>query len=559
MNFSVIDFEAHDNNRLYAVGFYDGHNVKIKINTSIFNKKITENQRVRHNNRLISVLFDYLRPNTINYAHFGGGYDFLFIMDFVKENNLEIKKSIVARGKILLFSVVYNNNIYNFKDSYFLFPLSLKKLSNDLDLKTKKHDNYNYESEINNKNITEYLAADLKSLYEILTKFPDLIQKNTIANYSVSEFLKYYNKKFQKIREPDINLHNYIRNHFYTGARTEIFKPYGENLNYYDVNSLYPYVMSKYQYPLLNQKPKIVNSENYDRTYNTIGLYTIRSEIEHKKIPLLPYKDSELGLIFPIGQFITTATNAEIQKAIKIGYKIKVLNGIEYRKSDFIFRDYVLKNYKIKQNAKNPSERFIAKLILNSLYGKFGQEAYTQKDILTNNGIKTINVYPLPYKFLHSEIASLITANARLELYRLFEKAGYDNIYYCDTDSIITNKKLKESKELGGLKKEKHIKKFVALSQKIYAYLDDENKEYIVAKGFENTKDFRFKDFLNAYKTKDYSFLKSKNTIGIYGIKQYKIRHFETFTESKIKTIELKKNYTKRTIYKNKTKPHIIK
>lgn len=28
----------------------------------------------------------------------------------------------------------------------------------------------------------------------------------------------------------------------YSGAITEVYKPYGENLYYYDVNSLYPYV-----------------------------------------------------------------------------------------------------------------------------------------------------------------------------------------------------------------------------------------------------------------------------------------------------------------------------
>ena len=40
----------------------------------------------------------------------------------------------------------------------------------------------------------------------------------------------------------------------YQGGRTEVFKHFGANLYYYDVNSLYPYVMSKYKYPNLDSE-----------------------------------------------------------------------------------------------------------------------------------------------------------------------------------------------------------------------------------------------------------------------------------------------------------------
>lgn len=53
----------------------------------------------------------------------------------------------------------------------------------------------------------------------------------------------------------------------YTGGSTDMFKPHGSNLFRYDVNSLYPFVMSKFPKPvgdiqffevnILDFKPKI--------------------------------------------------------------------------------------------------------------------------------------------------------------------------------------------------------------------------------------------------------------------------------------------------------------
>jgi len=36
----------------------------------------------------------------------------------------------------------------------------------------------------------------------------------------------------------------------YFGGHTDVYKPKGENLYYYDVNSLYPYVMKIYPMPI---------------------------------------------------------------------------------------------------------------------------------------------------------------------------------------------------------------------------------------------------------------------------------------------------------------------
>ena len=82
---------------------------------------------------------------------------------------------------------------------------------------------------------------------------------------------------------------NFIRSSYYGGA-TDYYKAYGENLYYYDVNSLYPYAM-------LNDMPlTIIKTYNHVQSQN-INLNSffgfLHVEIEcplSVSRPMLPYK-----------------------------------------------------------------------------------------------------------------------------------------------------------------------------------------------------------------------------------------------------------------------------
>ena len=47
---------------------------------------------------------------------------------------------------------------------------------------------------------------------------------------------------------PNKNEDSFIRRAYY-GGHTDTYKPYGEDLYYYDVNSLYPFVMKEFPMP----------------------------------------------------------------------------------------------------------------------------------------------------------------------------------------------------------------------------------------------------------------------------------------------------------------------
>lgn len=147
-------------------------------------------------------------------------------------------------------------------------------------------------------------------------------------------------------------------------------------------------------------------------------------------------------------------------------------------------------------NPKDSAQYKIAKLFLNSLYGKFGMSPYKEKHIIIDSS-ESSNIYKdftvtNAISFDHKElisyldfdesddefnhlnisipIASAVTAYARNYMYQ-FKTLKNNNIYYTDTDSVVLDKKLDESyvgTELGQFKLEYTSEKAIFLAPKVY-------------------------------------------------------------------------------------------
>ena len=89
----------------------------------------------------------------------------------------------------------------------------------------------------------------------------------TIASQALDTFKNRFldNGYITKMKLKD---ENYFRENFYSGGRVEVFKGYGENVNVYDVNSLFPHSM-------LNEMPcgEYVKVREYKK--GMIGFYEI--------------------------------------------------------------------------------------------------------------------------------------------------------------------------------------------------------------------------------------------------------------------------------------------
>lgn len=164
----------------------------------------------------------------------------------------------------------------------------------------------------------------------------------------------------------------------------------------------------------------------------------------------------------------------EINNAINFGYKFEILWGYKFERKN-IFKDYVetLYNLRLQYPKSNPLN-LIAKLLLNSLYGRFGMiDSFPNIDIMDvsdfikfeelfsddiidfvqlDNKImviyrsnqKNINTLLDGHKESHNvsiAIASAITAYARIHMSQFKNNSDY-NLFYSDTDSIYIDKPL---------------------------------------------------------------------------------------------------------------------
>lgn len=496
MNFIVTDFETSKWTRFVVGGIYDGyhftHFTKLK--------------------KLLAFLFDNYAGKSV-FAHFGGRFDFLFILEEAWDDTNYVIHPIIPRGSgILCFDIerVSDGRKVTFRDSSALFPFALAKITKDFGV-THKKKSFDYDSiDKVTPELLEYLEYDLKGLYEAIEKFYswDLIEKvggaTTLASQSM-RVLRYFLKT--DIYGLSQRMDARIRPSYF-GGRTEIFRPYydGEKpLHCFDCNSLYPTVMRAHEYP--NEFENIT----YDYHEEKLGFYECDVVVPPMKYPPLPVMGEVNGsrkLLFPTGSFSGTYTTAEINYAIQLGCKFKFHRGYIFSSAGFLFRDFVDSLYEIrKRSAKDSVDNVVTKLLLNSCYGRFGL-SYNRENIVLDDGsagLKPLREVTIRGRrmvlatksvdvksFSNVAIASFVTSYARIHMHKIFSKLG-DDLYYSDTDSVFTTADLGDSSDLGAMKHEYSCKSAVFLLPKTYRAGDK-----VVMKGFDKKKiqHFTHQDFM---------------------------------------------------------------
>jgi hypothetical protein len=349
--------------------------------------------------------------------------------------------------------------------------------------------------------------------------------KITQASLSM-DYYKRYHMPFDIVYNENVEQ---FRNSYY-GGRTEAFIQRKTHASVIDVNSMYPYIMSKIQYP----NPKklkhetAINGKGIDSRYFAVLLDKFegcaKCDVYHRpaKFGYLPYKDKE-KLVFPTGNFTGTWNFIELRFAITSGLiDIKKIHSITYgERMESPFKSFVdtLNEKKIRaQLEESLLEESIAKYYSNSLYGKFAQRVdensvyikdldlcYNQVLEAQKNGtfVKLIpfnkdrNDFMMVLKagkksyIPHAipSFASYITSGARIMLLdTMIKMHPKNNVVYCDTDSIffeVVTPDIETGIALGQWKIEKKIVTEVR-GLKNYKYIDlkkDEAKEIWRCKG----------------------------------------------------------------------------
>jgi len=340
----------------------------------------------------------------------------------------------------------------------------------------------------------------------------------------------------------------YLRN-FYHGGIVDVYNPYFKGKGYhYDVNSLYPTAMLR-DFPM--GLPRILDFIDVKIFLNSdifgfVECYIQAPDNIYGWIGLLPIK-KEGRLILPSGIFKGYWLSEEIRFALKYGYKlVKIVRMIQFDKVSGLFNDliYKLNDLKIKaQLDKRPVVRNIAKLLMNSMYGRFGIHndflrhrfvlgdqfnnyanlfkikditqlgntsliSYSQGDV---NKVFNENLYDMDIiKQIGQDfgignnvpIAATVTTYSRMIINEYKIKAidlGYD-LYYSDTDSIMISGPLPDSDisstVLGKMKLEHVFDEAYFLMPKVY-YLRHGDSETFKCKGYPG--DLTRDDFIKLY------------------------------------------------------------
>ena len=224
----------------------------------------------------------------------------------------------------------------------------------------------------------------------------DITKYYTLPNLAITIFgFWFYDDEVDSIKMIKGPLEEFIRQAYF-GGNSDIFTDVDDRLvsegYHYDMNSQFPYAMKK-KMPTGN--PVFSNNKNLD--YYKLGFVFARITPPSKEIlpNLFIQRRNEDGSIScPREEFYEYVSTEDLRQGIKYGYKVEVLCGVNFPNAcdeEVLFGEFVNKLYKIKNESTDIVEKQIAKLILNSTYGKFGQR---EKE----NNIKLVNIKKRPTK-----------------------------------------------------------------------------------------------------------------------------------------------------------------
>ena len=344
------------------------------------------------------------------------------------------------------------------------FGLPISKLTLDYNKPREKGYILTEEEKDYIKNDVKIVAMALKTLFdEDLTKMT--IGSNALNNYKEIIGKNKFNQLFTPI---SYDIDKDIRK-AYKGGFTYLNPLYQEKDVkegcVLDVNSLYPSVM--YEKPMPFGEPFFYEGKyEEDKIYPLyIQMITCSFKLKKNKIPTIQIKNSH----FKENEYLTSSndeiiclvlTNIDLKLFLE-QYDVYDLNyecGWKFKSLTGLFTSYIDKWIKVKiESTKNGNKgmRALAKLMLNSLYGKFATSQDVQSKIPFLGEDEIVH-----YQYSEKErkngiyipIGCFITAYAREKTIRTsqaikdysIKKYGKDLYYYSDTDSIHTGLPIEE-------------------------------------------------------------------------------------------------------------------
>lgn len=297
----------------------------------------------------------------------------------------------------------------------------------------------------------DYIKNDVHIMAQALKlQFEKGLQAMTIGSDALKDFKEGINKKKFESTYPVLDplIDEDIRK-AYRGGFTWLNDKYKEKVIQggltYDVNSLYPFIMYEKELPW--GIPQHFDGEyEHDPDY-PLYIQHIRCmfEVKPDHIPTIQIKKN---MLFKETEYLKSSEGYEIDlyvtnvdlALIKDHYDFKYIiyeSGWKFKKNKGIFNPYIDK-WTYEKMTTDGGERALAKLMLNSLYGKFATNPDVTGKIpeLTDEGkLRFVDGEEETRDPVYTALGVFITSYAREYTIRTAQ-ACYPRIIYCDTDSI---------------------------------------------------------------------------------------------------------------------------
>lgn len=405
--------------------------------------------------------------NKIVYFH-NLKFDGEFIIHWLFNNGFKYSKEkqektfscvVSSMGQFYIIEVIFKTGNKKqekviFYDSLKKLPFPVRKIAEDFNLPIQKLE-IDYNEERNDDHILteqeiEYVLHDVKIVAMALQiQIEQNLTKITNGSDALNDFKRTISKKQFEINFPilDIQTDKDIRQ-AYRGGFTYV-NPKFQNKDIkngivFDVNSLYPSVM--YDQPLPYGLPLFFNGQyEHDEMYPLfIQNFTCEFKVKKDYIPTIQLKNN---LSYIPNDYITeskeqvnlvlTSVDLELFFEHYDVWNIEYINGWKFKQCVGIFKPYIDKWGKVKKENKG-AIRQLAKLMLNSLYGKFGTNPDVTGKIPYLDDENVVK-WKLGEKEMRDPIyipmGVFITAWARHKTISTAQLC-FDRFIYADTDSL---------------------------------------------------------------------------------------------------------------------------
>lgn len=455
----VIDLECAEWDKFVVGAAYDGHRPRVFYN--------------------LDDLIDYIRKKGgMWYAHAGGVYDFMAILDRALKRGIacQCDRSQHRISRIVMGSLTL-------RDSYSLWPVPLDDICGALGRQVPSLPwacvcgrdcggfcQIGTAARAGDPDLEDYVIADCRALYDGLSLLDEFAIENKITLRGTMGQTAWINAQ-DDLGVPDAEIDWSVWRHIRAadrGGRMTVIRPRATGPGtHHDICNAYPAQLAKLELPVGAYRQVGTRLGTACLRNARPGIYTVSVNVpEDLFLPPLPWMHGG-QMNYPTGRFYGTWALPELGAAIDRGVEIeKIHSAVVWEAQGPIFAELVQRWYDVRKKVgrKTPMGQWIGRLA-KSLTGKFAERPERSRVTMHPEAIKICNrqgrcrdgcdgrcgayeqmdlfghVWSIPYQRMapsaYPQWSAYLRASTRLQWLEQAERYGTD-LVMGNTDSLFT-------------------------------------------------------------------------------------------------------------------------